>query len=225
MGRIKVSLSANAGVCIEAAGKKIWVDALYTDKGSTFSALDPALRQWVFEGEAFSQPDYICYTHRHGDHYSEELTQQALEKWKYAKLIMPEQPCVLEEDGIRIECFRLPHAGAQYATVPLCGMLISLPEGNILLPGDCEVASSVLKDAVGDRPVDLAIVDFPWITLRRGQAFLHEHIKPKHILAYHLPFEADDVNGYRQATDKAIRQLQWDIVALQDPMQSVTVNI
>ena len=227
MPQIKVTLSANAGVCIEAAGKKIWVDALYTDVGSTFSALSPELREWVFSCDAFTPPDYICYTHCHGDHYSKELTQRALEKWPEAKLIMPQQAYILEEEKLRLEFFRLPHAGEQYADVPLCGILIGLPEGNILLPGDCEVASPILKDAIGDRQVDLAIVDFPWITLRRGQAFLEDHLKPQHILAYHLPFEEDDINGYRRSAGRAVEMLKgkWDVRCLWNPKQTEAVNI
>ena len=238
MPQIKVTLSANAGVCIEAGGKKMWIDALYTDVGSTFSALDPVLREWVLSGDAFAPPDHICYTHCHGDHYSRELTQRATEKWPDAQVYIPQKEldrqnllsqarhCFRDGD-VLLEFFRLPHEGSQYADVPLYGLLLSVCGSNILLPGDCAVASTALADAVGNRRIDLAIVDFPWITLRRGQAFLEEYIKPRHILAYHLPFEEDDVNGYRKSAGRAVEMLKskWNERCLWDPKQTETVNI
>ena len=238
MEHIKVTLSANAGVCIEVGGKKIWVDALYTDVGSTFSPLRPELREWVLSGEGFAPPDYICYTHCHGDHYCRELTRRAMEKWPAAKVILPRQELDgqillsgngqdIHDGGLQLRFFKLPHEGKQYADVPLYGMMIGSSGCNILLPGDCELASPALRDAIGDKKVDLAILDFPWITLRKGQDFLEQFIKPAHILAYHLPFAQDDVNGYRRSADRAARMLKekWDVRCLWDPKQTETVNI
>ena len=42
MGKIKITLSANAGVCVEICGKRIWVDALHDTKVPGFSTLDAA---------------------------------------------------------------------------------------------------------------------------------------------------------------------------------------
>lgn len=233
MGKIKVTLSANAGVCIEAAGKKIWVDALHKGAVKSFSTLNPQLQEWVLSWDA---PDYMIYTHCHPDHYSRELTKQAMEKWPDVKLILPRkdfenqillsgQTHVLKQGDISIEFFRLPHEGEQYADVAHYGMLLNLQGRNILLPGDCALASPALTDAIGDRKIDVAILDFPWITLRKGQQFLAEHIRPAHILAYHLPFAEDDCNGYRISAQKAAEQMKnTDIRLLCNPKQSEEIN-
>lgn len=237
MPQIKVTLSANAGVCIEAGGKKIWVDALYANADPAYSTMSPELCRQVLGSQAFAAPDYICYTHCHGDHYSRELTQKAMKMWPEAKVFLPQQELygqillsgqeyTFSEGQLRLRFVKLPHAGQQYTDVPLYGLIISLPHGNILLPGDCEVAHPALKAAVGDERINLAIVDFPWITLRRGMEYLLESIRPGHILAYHLPFAQDDVNGYRQSAQRAAsRFVERDVRLLWDPLQTEMVEI
>lgn len=235
MAEVTVTLSANAGVAICVGGIKIWVDALYADKGSTFSPLTPQLRQQVLESDAFADPDYIFYTHCHGDHYSRELTALAMEKWPKAKVFLPRQElegqilltdreAVVRNGDVSLRFIKLPHEGAQYADVALYGLLISAPGCSVLLPGDCQVASPVLAQAVGDAPVDLLIADFPWITLARGRAFLEEHIRPSHILAYHLPFAGDDVNGYLGSARRAAERME-NVQLLSKPLQTETIII
>ena len=233
MGKIKVTLSANAGVCIEAAGKRVWVDMLHSSPVKSFSTMSKQLQEWVLSWDA---PDYICYTHCHGDHYSRELTRQAVERWPKAKVILPrqdfadqvllcEQKHMLKFDDITMEFFRLVHEGAEFANVPHYGMILTLPEGNVLLPGDCAVASSALADAIGGRNIDVAVLDFPWITLRKGRQFLSEHICAKHVLVCHLPFAEDDCNSYRECARRAALQMKnVDVRLLLDPKQSEEIN-
>lgn len=234
MGKIKVTLSANAGICIEAAGKRIWADALHTGAVKSFSTLNKQLQEWVFSWDA---PDYLIYTHCHPDHYSRKLTEKAIEKWPEAKVILPRQDFenqillskqkhILKQENLSIEFFRLPHEGEHYADVAHYGLLLTLPDGNILLSGDCAVASPTLKNAIGDRKIDVAILDFPWITLRKGQQFIADYIRPNHILAYHLPFAEDDCNGYRISAKRAADQMKnVDFRLLYDPKQREEINI
>ncbi len=236
MPDVKVTLSANAGVCIEVCDKKIWVDALYEGADVGFSRMSTALQQQVLESKAFAFPHHIVYTHCHVDHYSKSLATLAIKRWGSAKRYLPE----LELEGqvlltgdemqfadgeLTLRFLRLPHAGAQYADVKLYGLIISVPGCNILLPGDCEVASPVLADAIGDTKIDLAILDFPWVTLRGGRAFVENDIRPDHILAYHLPFAVDDGNGYRQVSSKAAKSMEKDVRLLLEPMQTEIIKI
>lgn len=235
--QVRVKLGANAGVSIRVGGKNIWVDALFEGVGNTFSHLRPKLRDQILSG-AFGKPDYIVYTHCHGDHYSRNLTKVAMEKWPDAKVLLPEQEldgqilltggeCTLTDGALRLRFMKLPHAGEIYADVKLYGLLISTDGCNILLPGDCEVASPALKTAVGDRKIDLAIVDFPWITKRAGKEFLEEQIAPAHLIGYHLPFEEDDGNLFRLSAAKAAQKMgeSTDVRLLWNPLQEEEINI
>ena len=236
MPDVKVTLSANAGVCIELAGKKIWVDALFSDADVGFSPMSAELAQRVLESDAFANPDHIVITHCHPDHYSRELAAVAAKRWGSAGLYLPEQElesqvllsgeemCFADGD-LTLRFLRLPHEGAQYAHVKHYGLLLSVPGCNILLPGDCAMANSALARAVGDTRIDLAILDFPWITLRGGRAFLESHIRPTHIVAYHLPFAEDDGNGYRLAAAKAAQRMAGDVRLLLEAMQTEIIKI
>ena len=70
------------------------------------------------------------------------------------------------------------------------------------------------------------------MTLRRGRAFLEQYIHPDHLILYHIPFEQDDLNGYRKAAEKAVDAFlqthgsgHMDVRLLQDPMQAELVML
>ena len=233
MAKISVTLSANAGVAIVFDDCRVWADALHTQKQNGFSALTPQLQSRMLGCEAFFAPDYICATHCHPDHYSKELTAKAKQLWPKAKLFLPE--CEFEDqvlvegnsytftDGdLKMEFIRLPHEGAQYANVKHYGLLIQKADICILLAGDCATASPALAQALQGRTVDLAILDFPWVTLGKGREFVQKFLQPKHLLVCHLPFEEDDICGYRQAAKKSVDALsqQMDIRLLWNPLQT-----
>jgi L-ascorbate metabolism protein UlaG (beta-lactamase superfamily) len=225
MAKIAVTLSANAGISIEIGKHRIWVDALHEDKQPGFSAVSPALYANILDSIAFQAPDYICVTHDHPDHYSRRLVARACELWPAAKLCIA-KPFKLEDGDLTMEFIRLPHEGAQYADVVHYGILLTVDGKHILISGDCETASPALAQAVGERQIDLAILNFPWVSLSKGRAFLTRQLKPKHILLCHLPFEADDGNGFRESAERNAQLLpQMDVRLLSEPLQTEIVNI
>ena len=214
---MKLTLSANAGLAIEIGGRRIWVDALHTRKQPGFSCVDEVLQKKMLAHPAFQKPDVICYTHRHPDHYSRNLTEAACRIWPKAALLMPEENMEPFSMGdLRIAFFRLPHEGAQYAEVLHYGIQIRCGEEEILLTGDaavgCEAMNGMAPQAI--------VVDFPWITLPKGRRVLLEEICPKKIVACHIPFAGDDINHYRVAAEKAAQQLE-NVYLLQDPLETV----
>jgi L-ascorbate metabolism protein UlaG (beta-lactamase superfamily) len=227
LAEIKVTLSANAGVAIQIDKHRIWVDALHNEKQAGFSAVTPELYQKILSNDAFQAPSYICVTHCHPDHYSEAMVKEASKRWPTAQLCLPLQKASKVTDGdLELEFIRLPHEGAQYADVLHYGILIGFGGKHILIPGDCETASPVLAQAIGERQIDLAILNFPWVTLSKGRTFLTQCLKPKHILLCHLPFEADDANGFRKSAERNAQLLpQMDVRLLSEPLQTEIVNI
>lgn len=230
---VTVTLSANAGVAIQCGGYRIWVDALHDQKVDGFSTVGPRLQAQMLNCPAFAKPDFICYTHCHPDHFSEELTRKAKRLWPDAKLLLPEQlfaeqilvsgeEYTYHSDGISMRFIRLPHEGEIYADVVHYGILIEIGGKHILIPGDCETAYVGLADALRHVHVDLALLNFPWLGLRKGRSFLEKAVKPAHVIAYHLPFEKDDCCGYRKAAEKAVCSkglLLWD------PLQEIKLDI
>ncbi len=235
--KISVTLSANAGVAIDFGGHRVWVDALHNQKVDGFSAVFPGLQKQMIQSSAFSDPECICYTHCHPDHFSEELTASAKALWPEAVLYLPEQifpeqillqgQSVNHREGqLNLQFIRLPHEGAQYAGCIHYGILLSLEGKHILIPGDCQVAADALAQAVKDIPIDLALLNFPWLTLKKGYTFLREVLQPKQTLLYHLPFEEDDVNGFRQSAEKALaRENTGEMQLLWNPLQTIVLDI
>ncbi|MBQ2785354.1 MAG: hypothetical protein IJF02_02475 [Oscillospiraceae bacterium] len=235
--KVTVTLSANAGVAIHIDGYRIWVDALHTMKQPGFSAVDIPLQRRMLQCEAFADPDLILYTHCHPDHFSDVLTNEAQRLWPKAKAILPEryndgqvqigdQEVIYSVGDLSVRFVKLPHEGQQYANCIHYGLLIMVNGKIILIPGDCATGAPELQKAIEGCSVDLALLNFPWLTLKRGQSFVDEIIKPSQILLYHLPFEQDDTSGYRHAARKAVQKLQKDNVHLLcEPLQTIKLDI
>ncbi len=231
MTGVTVTLAGNAGICISAGGENIWVDAPFSGRQPGFSVMDC---EGALQG-GLPEPDALLFTHCHGDHYSRRWVLRALERFPGLQVYCPQQlpGCHLvagEEQewqlgSIRVRFFLLPHEGAQYRAIPHYGILLELQEGCILLPGDCAVAAPELTAAVSGCSVDLAILDFPWLTLSRGRDFLGR-LQPKQMLLYHLPFQQDDVNGYRKAALRAAQAYEAGRVGLlMEPWQRESIEI
>lgn len=226
--RLSVTLSANAGVALHVGGRRIWVDALHEKKQKGFSTLSPDRLQQMRNHDAFSAPEYLCYTHTHPDHYSQRLTDAARKLWPSCVSLVPDnswgaEHCVTSGD-LTLRFLKLPHEGAQYADVSHYGILISCQGRNILIPGDCEVASEALLEAVGNTPIHLMLLDFPWVTLHRGAKFLKANFPNVPKILFHLPFARDDTMGYRSVTERRTAEMK-DVQILQDFLQTVTVEI
>lgn len=234
---ISVTLSANAGVAIDFGGHRVWVDALHNDKVAGFSAVCPKLQRRMMESDAFSNPNFICYTHCHPDHFSRELTAAARARWPNAILCLPEpmfsnqilvegKSFSYSEGGLSLRFLRLPHEGQQYAGCVHYGILLSFLGKRIFIPGDCQVAADALAQAVADASIDVALLNFPWLTLKKGHAFLWQTLRPKHAVLYHLPFADDDINGYRQVAEKTVAgENRGNIHMLYNPLQTIVLDI
>lgn len=231
--QLTVTLSANAGVSLEFGTHRIWVDALHTRKIPGFSSVDKQLQGRMLQSKAFREPELIVYTHCHPDHFSKDLTLAAKQLYPNAKLLLPEihfadQTLIAGDrytyscDNLVLTFIRLPHEGAQFADVAHYGVLLSWQGKNILIPGDCETASPVLAEAVKDKPIDAAILNFPWLTLKKGREFVRSVLRPKHCFVCHLPFETDDVNDYRRSTHAVAGE---NIHILDEPLQTITIEL
>lgn len=231
MADCSVTLSANAGVSIRLGGCRIWVDALHAQKVDGFSTVTPELWSRMRTEPAFVPPDLICFTHCHQDHYARSLTAEARALWPQATLILPERefddqillqgPEVsLPFQTLTLRFFRLPHEGEAFAAVPHYGLLITRDNFQILIPGDCPVASPALAERLRGTEIDLTLLDFPWIAQKKGREFIEKVIRPRHLLLYHLPFQEDETHRYRAAAQRCLGRVNLpDVRLLMEPLQ------
>ena len=228
-----VTLSANAGVALHLGGATLWSDALHRDQVPGFSTVTPSLLEAMEENGAFSDPDLILCSHCHADHYARPMLAAAHIRYPRARLILPEPvfpgqvllsgpEARLSHAGLDLRFRRLPHDGRQYADVPHYGCIVSDGRFRVLLSGDCAVGAPELADFVGGERIDLALLNFPWITLPKGRQAIASCIRPAHLLAVHLPFQADDRWGYRAAALRSVEKVTGagDVRLLTEPLQT-----
>ena len=128
------------------------------------------------------------------------------------------------EDVVLHFC-RLPHESQHYTIdVPHYGLTITHGTEAILLPGDCAVASPALLPLIARQHFRLALLNFPWITLRKGREFIEQHILADHIIVDHLPFAEDDTEHFRAAAVSEAERLGRSCIhILDDFLQTTTI--
>lgn len=234
MPRCELTLSANTGISMRWGDNvTLWYDVLHEKKVDGFSTITPQLVREMRKTEAFSAPNLLIFSHLHPDHYSERLLLEAKQRFPNMRVAMPESKAFadylisaeeksLSAFGLSIRFRRLPHAGEAQLNCEHYGCIISDGRFSCLLAGDCEVASLALADFVQGEKIDLAVLNFPWLTLKKGRDFVNKIIKPSHILAVHLPFAEDDIYNYRAATSEAAAKFPQgiDVRLLMNPLQA-----
>ena len=240
MSQYRITLTANAGVVVQSRQIKFWSDAVHTEHVPGFSSVSPALWRDICASGVCAKPNLILFSHRHPDHYSRELTRQARILWPYAELAAPfrdfpdqflldEHHCQLSMRGVTFRFAPLIHEPGPHDVnqPPNYGCIADFGGCRLLIPGDCAVAEPSLAKFVGEQPVDIALVDFPWVTLKKGREFIQHYLHPSHLLVYHLPFPEDDELHYRPAAEQAVRALDFipDVRILGLPLQSEVIEV
>lgn len=233
---IQITLSANAGIALCVDNTCLWIDALHQSYVPGFSTLSPAQIKQLLTGGAFPSPDALIFTHCHPDHYDRELVLSAQQRWPESSLILPQQEFASQEllrgdsyttqiGNLTIQFVRLPHAKEQYVDVPHYGIEIICSMGRILIPGDCDVASASLYKEVRDRRYRVACLNFPWITLKKGQRFIEENIDAEQYVIYHLPFIEDDTEHFRSATNRVLDSWHFNrnVSILSNFLQTISI--
>lgn len=230
---LSITLSANAGVSVQTEKASLWVDALPGREVVGFSGISPAVEGDLQQHPAFQNPDYVVFTHCHEDHFSQTLAEKYRAKFPAALFALPEdrvsqailisgQLQTLTKGEDTVTFYRFPHEGKQYSKVLHYGLIARLDGWKILFAGDCETGSESLKSAIANEKIDVAVLPFPWLTLNRGRAFLEENFQGCKFVFCHLPFACDDVNGYREVAEKALKN--WnreEAYLLQEPLQKI----
>jgi L-ascorbate metabolism protein UlaG (beta-lactamase superfamily) len=216
-----VMLTANAGVLVCYQGKKILIDALHDRYTNRFSSVPDALLEEIAEGKGvFSDIDLMVYTHDHPDHYSERWTRRFLQYHPQTILLSPigdfagrENVRTLMQneehfwfDGIKVDCRRLLHDGHEYAGIPNYGYIFGIDGYHTLTLGDATFDRKQIGEFVNGRTIDLALMNFPFVTLSRGREIVTGTIHPKKVIADHLPYEEKDSEGYIRSTKGAVRR-------------------
>lgn len=231
-----VLLTANAGVLISFHHKKILVDALHNTKTQRFSRVSDNVLRRIVNGEGdFAGVDLALYTHDHPDHYSKNWTMRLLERNPNIQLVTPVHDFAdrnhvhflsrvresFQINGVKITCERLQHDGSEFASVINYAYMLDLEDYHILLLGDGLMDAKAIQALIGDWKVDLALLNFPFLTLKRGREIIDQVIAAKKTILFHLPELEDDINGYGPAAQRTIQKIYQNSPQIGLLMQSL----
>ena len=212
-----ITCTVNAGLSIACGNLKLLVDPFPTEHVGVFSSLTEDMLAQALDSPAFQAPDIVFITHTHRDHYNAPIMQRFLSRWPATWIIMPDNPfphglllnapCILQRNGAQLRFFPLMHQGAEYAGTVHFGLLLTVGDITLLLVGDGIVADEKLAEILAGETVDIAVLPFPWVSLRHGVAFVDQVIRPKHILVNHLPLPASDAFHYAESAARHSAQL------------------
>ena len=197
--------TANAGFLLTVHGFTVAVDAFPQEADRGFSALSSKDHTALCQSSLADSVRHVIITHDHKDHYCPERTKQFLDQHPEVGFfgLFEKEQLTYYLPGITLEFQKLPHDGAQFAQVSNYGCLLMFPDSTrVLFLGDAKIGDPAIAQWIGGRSIDLALLNFPWITLPKGRQFLTRHLPDTKIAILHLPYEEEDRNHYCEATRK-----------------------
>lgn len=228
---IRLVFTANAGILLDMPGFCAAVDAFHAKRTPPFSPLPAGMLETLRQRGDLARLQAIIVSHCHPDHCTLREVRQALELAPNAKLIAPEQladgqilltgpSAHIHAGDIALDFTRLRHDGLKYRSKALYGVTLEAGGRRVLMPGDCGDHADVERMMDG-KETDVAILNFPWVTLPKHRLFVDNVLRPKHLVLFHLPYPEDDTEGFLPATLKMADRLKnvRDVHILTAPLQ------
>lgn len=217
--------TANAGVYVTIGSVRFLLDALPRHAVNGFAALTPQQAEELLD--TVFPPDLLLVTHCHPDHYSDTFTAMAVDRFPEMEVIRPWKELSgtrLLRETYSVQWFPLRHAHQESAPqVQNYGYLIEAEGRRIFCPGDADPRFPEVFALVDGLRPDVAILNFPWVTLSSARKALNA-MAPRCTVLTHLPPANNDPLGFHRAVEHAIQGLS-NTVVLDRFMQTVTFDV
>jgi L-ascorbate metabolism protein UlaG (beta-lactamase superfamily) len=214
---LEVTYIANEGVLIAAGGTQVLIDGLHRRYRSSYPFLPEPYREQIETAQApFDEIDVILVSHMHLDHFHPEAVARHLRHNAAATLVSSEQvvreiqtladyadirsrlktitPPLKQRvatvaGGVQVEVLGVGHGSGRHATVQNLGHLVTLGGKRLLHVGDASTEDASIFEAfnLDQADIDIAFLPAWFLTSDEGTAIVRQHIKPKHIVAVHMP--------------------------------------
>ncbi len=241
---LAITFLVNEGFLIQENGKSILIDAFVKDEYYGYGALpDSAFQRMMGAQEPFDNVVLALVSHAHLDHFQVETAVGFLQKNSGCMLMAAEEvvlairnsaskPSVanqatvvwpepgemkkLEQNGIRLEAFRLQHAGTRNYDVQNLGLLMHLGDRTVLHVGDADASAANFEpfDLAGKK-IDVAILP-TW--LLEDRKLVDAQIGAKTYIAAHIPTK--DLERVKREFAKS----QPDVIVLEKPLEQWTAK-
>lgn len=238
--KAEITLSANAGVMIEYAGIKVLSDILHNDNVPVFSSVPKYICKSITDKGAFSGAELFLVSHDHPDHYSRPLASEYMKNNKNTVAAAPfrfaERQIVFsgvtgkfKTFNTMVEYFRTPHEKQRvYADVKHYSYIVNIAGAKFAFFNDMSIEPEYMEQVLRGSCVDVAFINFPWITLKHGRKYLAEYLRAKNIVIYHLPIPVEDEYGYNAAEQKSLASLslaETAVYTLNSPLMSIETEL
>lgn len=233
---LEITYIANEGVLISAGGKQVLIDGLHREYKPEYAFLPTPQREKIETAKApFDKIDLILVSHLHLDHFHSESVGLHLKHNPNATLVSSHQvvgevenkfkdyPAIktrvvaatpplkgraaVKAAGIDFEVLGLGHGTGRLGWIQNLGHVIKIGGKKLLHIGDAETSAEIFGQFNLDKEeIDIAFIPYWFLLGSDGQKVVREQIKPKHIIAVHIPpAEAEKVTGQiRQAFPEAV---------------------
>jgi L-ascorbate metabolism protein UlaG (beta-lactamase superfamily) len=216
---LEVTYIANEGVLIAAGSTQVLIDGLHRQYRPSYPFLPEPYREQIETAQApFDDIDVLLVSHVHLDHFHAESVARHLRHNAGAALISSEQVVKEIENlpehasirtrittvtpplkqkvttivgGVRVELLGIGHGSGRHATVQNLGHMVTLGRKKVLHIGDASTEDASIFDALNldEEGIDVAFLPVWFLTGEEGAAIVRQHIKPKQIVAIHMPAE------------------------------------
>lgn len=205
----------NAGLFFYRNGTGILIDGIYDGSKVGMSAMPEAWRADLEQCRGIlQQVDGLLFTHRHPDHYQEQLTERYRKQmescgrelkvyapdWELSNAevqVLRAGMCRLRMNGAEIIMRRTIHDGGKLlAKDPHESFLVRMGNETFFVSGDGILS---VEDAATFRRyayhIDIAFVNLYQLGSESGTECIHA-LDADRIILYHLPFQKDDTCHY-----------------------------
>ena len=123
---MRITLGANAGVAVKTENAVFWIDLLHTYNEAHFSPLTKSSWERIKTHPDMTPPDGILFTHRHNDHFSPGLLNEAAALYPGCRVILPKADTQIDADrfeytqGDGTTSYTLPENSSLVGARPSC---------------------------------------------------------------------------------------------------------
>jgi L-ascorbate metabolism protein UlaG (beta-lactamase superfamily) len=221
-GMIVVTYIANEGVLITSGETKILIDGLHRRYQRGYPYLPEPYRERIETAvPPFDGVDLVLVSHRHLDHFHPESVGRHLLRNPDARLVSSQQVVAEVEKhfsdyatiqsrvttvtppltervamtvaGVDMQIIGAGHGSGRHASIQNLGHLITLGGKKLLHLGDADADPAIFeKLRLDEQGVDVAFLPMWFLTGEQGPQIVRDRIKPRHIVAVHMPASGAD---------------------------------
>jgi len=213
---VEITYLGNEGVMLTAGDQRVLIDAIHGSFGEYIAPPSDQLSAIEHGKPPYDGRGLVLVTHIHADHFSPQSVGLHLQHNKSAALVSSaqivdalrkefaafrqiqsqihemtpawKQRQAVTVNEVRIELLGMKHGGEEFKSIQNLGYVVELAGKKLPHIGDADTTEENFAHfKLEQEGIDVALLPFWYLLAPEGQALVKAHIKPKHIVAIHIP--------------------------------------